>query len=42
VQRERILAYGRGELEPIADNTTPQGQQLNRRVEIRVRAVTQG
>jgi outer membrane protein OmpA-like peptidoglycan-associated protein len=41
VQRERIVAYGRGELEPIADNATPQGQQLNRRVEIRVRAVTQ-
>jgi outer membrane protein OmpA-like peptidoglycan-associated protein len=41
VQRERIVAYGRGESEPIADNATPQGQQLNRRVEIRVRAVTQ-
>lgn len=39
VQRERILAYGRGESEPVADNTTAQGQQLNRRVEIRVRAV---
>lgn len=42
VQGERLLAYGRGESEPVADNSTPEGQQLNRRVEIRVRAVTQG
>ncbi|MFZ4122375.1 MAG: OmpA family protein [Caulobacterales bacterium] len=42
VQRQRVLAYGRGESEPVADNSTPEGQQLNRRVEIRVRAVTQG
>jgi outer membrane protein OmpA-like peptidoglycan-associated protein len=42
VQGQRVLAYGRGESEPVADNSTPEGQQLNRRVEIRVRAVTQG
>jgi outer membrane protein OmpA-like peptidoglycan-associated protein len=42
VQAQRVLAYGRGESEPVADNSTPEGHQLNRRVEIRVRAVTQG
>lgn len=41
VQRERLLAYGRGEAEPIADNSTEAGMQRNRRVEILVRAVTQ-
>ncbi len=41
VQRERIMAYGRGEGQAIADNGTPEGQQLNRRVEILVRAVTE-
>ena len=30
----RITAIGRGEAEPVADNNTPEGQQLNRRVEI--------
>lgn len=30
----RITAIGRGETEPVADNSTPEGQQLNRRVEI--------
>ena len=30
----RITAVGKGETEPVADNSTPEGQQLNRRVEI--------
>lgn len=30
----RITAIGRGENEPVADNSTAQGQQLNRRVEM--------
>lgn len=30
----RITAVGLGETDPVADNTTPEGQQLNRRVEI--------
>lgn len=31
---ERITAVGLGETDPVADNTTEQGKQLNRRVEI--------
>lgn len=30
----RIVAYGRGETQPVATNATPQGRQQNRRVEI--------
>jgi outer membrane protein OmpA-like peptidoglycan-associated protein len=33
----RMLAEGKGEVEPIASNETPAGRQANRRVEIRVR-----
>jgi outer membrane protein OmpA-like peptidoglycan-associated protein len=40
VQRERLVALGRGETQPIASNDTIQGRAQNRRVEIRVRAVT--
>ncbi|MFN3613997.1 MAG: OmpA family protein [Rubrimonas sp.] len=40
VQRERIVAYGFGETQPIADNNTPQGRAMNRRVEIRVTPFT--
>lgn len=34
VSPSRIVAYGRGEDQPVASNLTPQGRQLNRRVEI--------
>lgn len=36
VQRERILASGRGEANPVASNRTPEGRAQNRRVDIRI------
>lgn len=33
----RIRAFGRGEDEPVASNLTPEGRQLNRRVDIIIR-----
>lgn len=38
----RMAAIGRGEAEPVAPNTTAEGLARNRRVEIRLRAITQG
>lgn len=35
----RLVAFGRGELEPIASNSTEQGRARNRRVELKVRAL---
>jgi outer membrane protein OmpA-like peptidoglycan-associated protein len=37
VNGNRIVATGRGETQPIAANTTPQGRAQNRRVEILIR-----
>lgn len=34
IEADRITAIGRGETEPVADNATAEGRQLNRRVEI--------
>jgi len=34
VIHQRLNAYGRGELEPVASNATNEGRRLNRRVEI--------
>lgn len=39
VPSARMTAYGRGEDQPIASNLTPQGQALNRRVEIIIRPI---
>ena len=37
IARERLVAVGKGEREPIASNDTAEGRQLNRRVEVRRR-----
>lgn len=38
VDRKRLMTRGLGKTEPIADNSTPQGRQQNRRVEIAIYA----
>lgn len=42
VMTERLVAMGRGELEPRATNDTEAGRQLNRRVEIIVKPIVEG
>ncbi|MEM7744575.1 MAG: OmpA family protein [Pseudomonadota bacterium] len=41
VNQARLSAYGRGELEPVDTNDTPEGRAANRRVELRVTPATQ-
>jgi len=36
VPENRLTAKGYGETQPIADNSTPEGKQLNRRTEVRI------
>lgn len=36
VRADRLLAYGRGESQPVATNLTPEGRAQNRRVEIHI------
>jgi len=42
VERSRLTATGRGELEPRATNETEAGRQLNRRVELFVKPIVEG
>lgn len=37
VPRERLSVRGYGETDPVADNATPEGRQLNRRVQLEIR-----
>lgn len=39
VGRSRVISRGYGETQPVATNDTPEGRQLNRRVEIQIKAV---
>ena len=34
IDADRFTAVGKGETEPIASNLTPDGQQLNRRIQV--------
>lgn len=36
---ERLLAISMGDTRPIADNATPEGRKLNRRIDVRIRPV---
>jgi outer membrane protein OmpA-like peptidoglycan-associated protein len=42
VTSQRLITVGMGELRPVADNNTPDGRQVNRRVEITMVPVTAG
>ncbi len=42
VQRQRIVAYGKGETEPVASNATAEGRARNRRVELIITPATSG
>ena len=40
IMDQRIISVGMGEHHPVADNTTPEGREMNRRVEITLVPVT--
>ena len=42
VNGQRIVAFGAGEARPIASNTTPDGKQQNRRVELKLQPIVRG
>ncbi|MDH5427819.1 MAG: OmpA family protein [Nitrospirota bacterium] len=42
VKLERLLASGRGELDPISNNDTTEGRRVNRRVELFLKPVVEG
>ena len=39
VRADRVVAFGRGETQPVATNLTPEGRAANRRVEVIIRPV---
>ncbi|MEO6638209.1 MAG: hypothetical protein ABIN25_08020, partial [Ginsengibacter sp.] len=41
VDRSRVIARGFGKENPICDNTTSEGKQCNRRVEVVIRNIDQ-
>ena len=42
VNGQRIVTFGAGEARPIASNTTPDGKQQNRRVELKLQPIVRG
>ena len=42
VNGQRIVTFGAGEAQPIASNTTTDGKQQNRRVELKLQPITEG
>ena len=42
VNGQRIVTFGAGEVRPIASNSTPEGKQQNRRVELKLQPITEG
>jgi outer membrane protein OmpA-like peptidoglycan-associated protein len=42
VNGQRIVAFGAGEARPVASNTTPEGKQQNRRVELKLQPIVRG
>jgi len=42
VNGQRIVAFGAGEARPVASNTSPEGKQQNRRVELKLQPIVRG
>jgi outer membrane protein OmpA-like peptidoglycan-associated protein len=42
VNGQRIVAFGAGEARPVASNSSPDGKQQNRRVELKLQPITEG
>jgi len=42
VNGQRIVAFGAGEARPVASNSTPEGKQQNRRVELKLQPIVRG
>jgi outer membrane protein OmpA-like peptidoglycan-associated protein len=42
VNAQRIVTAGAGEARPIASNTSPEGKQQNRRVELKLQPIVEG